>query len=342
MQRCIELARLGEGRVAPNPMVGAVLVYDGRIIGEGWHQVYGGPHAEVNCVNSVQPADEALISQSTLYVSLEPCAHYGKTPPCSLLILHKGIRKVVVGCRDPFKAVNGKGIEQLREAGVEVMVGVLEKECQYLNKRFFYFHQHQSPYIILKWAQTANGFIGSGSHERLMISGEATNRLVHQWRAAEAAILVGSRTALLDNPSLTNRYWPGSSPLRMVIDRQAQLPQQLQLFTDGNPTIVLNTVTDKQEGQVRFIQLRPDDALLPQVLSFAYEQHLLSILVEGGALLLKQFIDLGYWNEIRCITNTQLHITHGVAAPALPQGINNREFRLDNDLIQITHNPSIL
>lgn len=341
MRRCITLAQQGEGHVAPNPLVGAVLVHENRIIGEGWHQAYGGPHAEVHCINSVQPKHQHLIASATLYVSLEPCAHYGKTPPCSLLILQKGIRKVVIGCRDPFNQVNGKGIEQLQQAGVDVITGVLEKECRFLNRRFFFFHEHQQPYIILKWAQTANGFMGSGTKERLLISDPVTNRLVHKWRAEESAILVGSRTALLDNPALTNRHWPGQSPLRMVIDRQLQLPTSLQIFQDGNPTLVFNCLKQAQEGPIQYIQLQEHDALLPQIIQYCYQERILSVLVEGGQALLNLFLEKGYWNEIRRITSPQpVNLEAGVLAPVLPQQWNMERIQSNGDYIHIIYNPA--
>ena len=209
MQRCLQLAVLGAGNVAPNPMVGAVLVNNGDIIGEGYHQQYGGPHAEPNCINDVPVEMKHMIPGSTLYVSLEPCAHFGKTPPCADLIIKTGIKKVVVGCRDPFSKVDGKGIDKLRNAGVEVIIGEWENECKELNKRFFTFHTKSRPYIVLKWAQTANGKMAAEGEDRLLISNDYTNRLVHKWRSEEAAILVGRNTALMDNPSLTTRLWKG-------------------------------------------------------------------------------------------------------------------------------------
>ncbi len=237
MHRCLELARLGAGYVAPNPMVGAVLLHEGRIIGEGWHKEYGKAHAEVNCINAVKESERQFISQSTLYVSLEPCAHHGKTPPCTDLIIRHKIPRVVIGCRDSFKEVDGKGIEKLKAAGIEVETAVLEQECRELNKRFFTFHTKQRPYIILKWAQTSDGFIAplippkvgisEPQTQRLFISNEYSNILVHQWRSEEAAIMVGTNTALLDNPELTTRLWPGPSPVRLVIDLNLRLPDSL-------------------------------------------------------------------------------------------------------------------
>ncbi len=225
MQRCIQLAKLGAGNVAPNPMVGSVLVHNDSIIGEGYHQQYGFAHAEVNCINSVKTKDEELLTTSTLYVSLEPCAHWGKTPPCADLIIQKQIPHVIVGCRDPFEKVDGKGIEKLRAAGVEVTVNICQKECEELNKRFFTFHTKHRPYIVLKWAQTSDAKMATMDESRLLISNEFTNAMVHKWRSEEASVLVGTNTALLDNPKLDNRHWSGKSPVRMVIGYEASLTQ---------------------------------------------------------------------------------------------------------------------
>ena len=317
MFRCLELARHGAGFVSPNPMVGAVLVYQNRIIGEGWHQMYGGPHAEVNCIRSVSQADEHLIPNSTLYVSLEPCAHFGKTPPCSHLIIEKKIHRVVVACSDPFEAVNGKGIQLLEQAGIEVMTGVLEKEAMDLNNRFFCFHQQNRPYIILKWAQSSDGFIAGISEDRLLITHEQTNRLVHRWRSEEAAILIGTETAIKDNPSLTNRYWLGKSPLRLVVDRQLRLPENLVMFRDGNPVIIFNEQKNDQQGELRFVKINTDQSFIDQLFVYCYQNGVQSILVEGGAKLLQSFIDADQWDEARIITNTTLQVGSGLPAPMI-------------------------
>jgi diaminohydroxyphosphoribosylaminopyrimidine deaminase/5-amino-6-(5-phosphoribosylamino)uracil reductase len=323
MWRCLELARLGAGHTAPNPMVGAVLVYEDRVIGEGYHQLYGKAHAEVNCVNSVKEEDVPLISKATIYVSLEPCAHYGKTPPCADLILAKGIPKVVVGCRDPFPEVNGKGIEKLRAAGVEVTVGVLEAECTRLNKRFFTFNTLHRPYVLLKWAQSANGRIaGAGSYAgagagRVLISNEYTNRLVHKWRSEEAAILVGTRTALADDPSLTVRLWNGPDPIRLVIDKELQLPASLRLFDGKVKTIVFNMLRHEEGENLFYYQLANDNSLVHQIGQALYQLKIQSVLVEGGARLLQSFIDEGYWDEARVITNNELELPGGLPAPEL-------------------------
>jgi len=343
MRRCLELARLGGGYTAPNPMVGAVLVYEDRVIGEGYHRMYGQAHAEVNCVNSVAAGDVPLISRSTMYVSLEPCAHFGKTPPCADLVLRMGIPKVVVGCRDPFPQVNGKGIEKLLAAGVEVKVGVLEAECMELNRRFFTFNTLHRPYIVLKWAQSANGRIAGmsggplGVGERVFISNEYTNRLVHRWRSEEAAILVGTRTALADDPSLTVRLWSGPDPIRLVIDKELTLPASLKLFDGSVRTIVFNMVRHEEVGNLSFYQLAGDSSLVHQICQALYQLKIQSVLVEGGARLLQSFIDEGCWDEARVITNNELELPGGLPAPLL-SGVKGREEFLFSDTIRYYKN----
>lgn len=317
MHRCLELAQLGAGHVAPNPMVGAVLVHEGRIIGEGWHKEYGKAHAEVNCINEVKESDRQFISHSTLYVSLEPCAHFGKTPPCTDLIIRHKIPKVVIGCRDPFKEVNGRGIEKLKAAGLEVETGVLEEECRELNKRFFTFHTRQRPYIILKWAQTADGFIAGDSSKRIHISNEFTNRLVHRWRSEEAAIMVGTNTVLSDDPELTTRLWPGPSPVRLVIDMNLRLPGSLKIFDGSVKTIVFNTSREEERGNLSFVKMDKEKLFMPQLMNALFNLSLQSVLVEGGAALLQTFIESGVWDEARVIVNGELSIGEGLPAPVL-------------------------
>ena len=317
MQRCLDLAQLGAGQVAPNPMVGAVLVYQDRIIGEGYHRKYGEAHAEPNCLNSVADLNKHLIPAATLYVSLEPCAHFGKTPPCSNLIMEHQIKKLVIGCADPFEAVNGKGIAQLTTAGIEVITGVLEQAAIDLNKRFFVFQQQQRPYIVLKWAETANGKIASNTAERLHISNEYSNRLVHQWRGEEAAILIGTNTALNDNPSLTNRYGSRKNPIRLVIDLSLRLPMHLNVFDRQVPTIVFNYKKNTVENHLQYVQLNESLPMMPQILKTCYDQQIQSVLVEGGAALLQSFIDLNIWDEARVIRNNNLFVETGLNSPVL-------------------------
>ncbi len=317
MHRCIQLAKLGMGYVAPNPMVGAVLVYENCIIGEGYHQQYGGPHAEVNCINSVAEKDKEFISQATLYVSLEPCTHYGKTPPCANLIIENKIPRVIIGCSDLFAHVNGKGIKLLQEAGILVTVGVMENECLELNKKFFTFHQYKRPYIILKWAQSLNGIIGTNTAERLMISNESANRIVHRWRSEESAIMVGSNTVLADNPKLNNRLWSGNQPIRIVLDRDNKIGNSSYVMDGSQKTIIINSHINNEEGNTTYFKINANQDLLKQVMDYAYQHNMQSILVEGGAILLQQFIDHQYWDEARVITNTSLHVAEGVKAPQL-------------------------
>ena len=315
MQRCLQLADLGSGYTAPNPMVGALLIHDGRIIGEGYHQHYGGPHAEVNCLLSVAPADRLLIPYSTLYVSLEPCCHFGKTPPCTDLILREKIQKLVIGCRDPFPAVNGKGIDILKANGVMIEYPVLENLSIQKNRRFFTFHLQKRPFIILKWAQSANHMMAAESGRRILISNKLSNRMVHKWRSEEAGILIGTETALLDNPELTTRLWPGKSPVRIVLDRERRLPDSLKIFDEKTPGIILNGKIEKQSGNLLYKKIDSDRFDIPAVLSALHASHILSVLVEGGRKLLQSFIDAGIWDEIRIITNQELEIEDGISSP---------------------------
>jgi diaminohydroxyphosphoribosylaminopyrimidine deaminase/5-amino-6-(5-phosphoribosylamino)uracil reductase len=338
MHRCLELARLGDGHVAPNPMVGAVLVHtdrntgEERIIGEGYHQRYGQAHAEVNCIAAVKEEDRHLIAESTMYVSLEPCAHHGKTPPCADLIVRMAIPRVVVGCRDPFPQVNGKGIEKLLLAGVEVKVGVLEAECIALNKRFFTFNTLRRPYVVLKWAQSLDGNI-AGAGPRTFISNEFTNRLVHKWRSEETAILVGPRTALLDDPALTARLWTGPDPIRLVIDKGLELPTSLRLFDGKVRTVVFNRLRHEEEGMVQYYQLADDSSLIHQLSVALHRLKIQSVLVEGGARLLQSFIDADLWDEARVITNGDLELPGGLAAPRFGRVRNVRRERILGDTI---------
>jgi len=320
MYRCIELAEKGRGSVAPNPMVGAVLIYKDRIIGEGYHMHYGQAHAEVNCIRSVMKDDEPFISQSVLYVSLEPCAHHGKTPPCADLIIEKKIPLVVIGCRDPFKEVDGKGIEKLNKAGVETIVGVLEEECVHLNQRFFTFHLQHRPYIILKWAQTANGKIANADYSRVFISNQITDRMVHKWRNEESSILIGTNTALYDDPQLTVREWEGINPIRLIIDMDLSLPETLKIFDRRVKTIVFNSIKHEEQNNLSYYQVTTDVELVHQVVHALYELNIQSVIVEGGAKLLQSFIAEGVWDEARIITNEELIIRDGIPAPVLDKG----------------------
>ncbi len=318
MLRCLELAVKGAGYTAPNPMVGCVIVdNDLNILGEGYHERYGGPHAEVNAIASVQ--DKNLLKDAILYVNLEPCAHYGKTPPCANLIVQMGIPRVVVGMKDPHEKVAGKGIEILRQAGIDVIVGVEEKACRDLNKRFITFHEKHRPYIILKWAQSADGFIGKLG-ERIKISHPETDILVHQWRSQEQAILIGSITAMNDDPELTVRHVKGKNPIRLVLNQGAFIPNHLKLFNHAAETHIINTTCNN--GLNKFLQ-------------FCKEHHIISVMVEGGAYTLQQFINAGLWDEARVITNTKMLLQTGVKSPELVNAILINITHSGNDNIQI-------
>jgi diaminohydroxyphosphoribosylaminopyrimidine deaminase/5-amino-6-(5-phosphoribosylamino)uracil reductase len=335
MQRCIELAMHGLGSVSPNPMVGAVLVHEDRIIGEGYHARYGEAHAEPNCINSVRPADRRLVSHSTLFVSLEPCAHYGKTPPCADLIIRENIPRVVIGCRDPFEQVNGRGIDKLVQAGIQVQLAVLEEACKALNKRFFTFQQQGRPYIILKWAQTGDCIIGNNAGaERLLITNPDTNRLVHRWRSEEDAILVGTNTALQDDPSLDNRLWTGKSPVRLVLDRSLRLPVSLKLFNGEQNTVVLNNNEDRQDGNTRYYAIEKGEELPAQIAKACYNLQLQSLIVEGGATLLDSFIAAGLWDEARVITNHTMNTGSGVKAPQLSGAVVHATEKTGSDTVR--------
>lgn len=320
--------------MVPNPMVGAILVFNDLIIGEGYHSEFGKEHAEVNCINSVANEHLHLINQSTLYVSLEPCSHFGKTPPCTNSIIEKKIPKVVIGCQDSFLQVDGLGIETLRTAGVEVVCPILEKEALNLNKRFFTFHTKHRPYIILKWAQTANEMIAQNNYSRLLISHETTNRQVHKWRSEEASILVGTTTALLDNPSLTNRLWPGKNPIRLVIDSNLKIQAASHLLDGSVQTIVFNSIKQEQLGAILYFKLSGNKSWVLQITEALYQMNIQSLLVEGGANLLQSFIDENYWDEARVITNTEMEVSEGLKAPRLKNAEKYTSETIEKDLIQ--------
>jgi len=320
MHRCLELAFLGLGAVSPNPMVGAVVVLDDKIIGEGYHQKYGEAHAEVNAINRVIdkfPDSAELLKKSTIYVSLEPCAHYGKTPPCADLIIKHQIPNVVVGCRDPFAQVDGKGIEKLHAAGINVAVGVLQAECQWLNRRFFARVQKHRPYIILKWAETTDGFFAPDDSSQHWITGPEVRKLVHQWRTEEDAILVGKNTAAIDNPQLNVRYARGKVPKRVVIDRRLELKSDLNLFDQSVETFIFNEVKTDVDGKNKYIALEDFERYVPQYILFQlYLQDIQSVIIEGGAKTLTSFIEAGLWDEARIFTG-ETELKQGIKAPAI-------------------------
>jgi len=341
MQRCIDLAQKGMGAVAPNPMVGALLVYENRIIGEGWHQQFGGPHAEVHCIQSVANEDKQFIPQSTLYVSMEPCNHFGKTPPCSDLIIQSQIKKVVIACKDPFEKVNGSGIKKLEDNKVEVITGILEKEAIQLNKRFFIFHQQQMPYVILKWAESADGFIAKPQGKPVKISNYITDKLVHKWRSEEAAIIVGTNTVLNDNPSLTTRNWQGKNPLRIYIDKRLRVDAKYKILDNSTDTLILNLEKNEKVGVNEFVMIHEETSLIEELLQLLYKKGIQSLIVEGGTNLLQSFIESNCWHEARVIKNTELILQEGISSPTLKNKIRFKQESIRKDEINYNLNPTI-
>ncbi|SHF52811.1 diaminohydroxyphosphoribosylaminopyrimidine deaminase [Mariniphaga anaerophila] len=340
MKRCLALARLGAGNVAPNPMVGSIIVCRGKIIGEGFHQKYGEAHAEVNAINAVQNPE--LLQESTLFVTLEPCAHQGLTPPCSDLIVKKQIPRVVIGTVDPFSKVAGRGIEKLRNAGIEVEIGVLEKECRDLNKRFFTFHEKKRPYVILKWAQTLDGFIdvNRGRNEfgePTWITGDLALRLVHKIRSEESAVLVGTNTAEKDNPSLTVRHWSGKNPTRVLLDKNLRLPQNLNLFDGSVQTLVFNSKKQEQNNQIEWVKIDFEKEITHQILEELHHRKILSVVVEGGKQMLESFISQSLWDEAHIFIGDKFFYD-GISAPKI-QGILTQSEMLNNDWLKILANP---
>ncbi len=316
MKRCLQLAKNGLGNTYPNPLVGSVIVYNGKIIGEGWHKKAGEPHAEVHAINSVK--NKELLSKSTIYVSLEPCSHFGKTPPCANLIIEHKIPKVVIGCIDSFSEVAGKGVEKLKQAGCEVILNVLEAECLTINKRFFTFHNKKRPYIILKWAETADGFIAPflpNSKTSFAISNDYSRQLVHKYRTEEQAILVGTTTVLNDNPSLDARDWFGQHPTRIIIDKSNKIPDGFNVKNKKNPTIIFT----EQENCVHSINIayeciQFDTHLISNILTYLFEKNIQSVIIEGGTFTLQQFINNHLWDEARVFI-AETKILEGVKRP---------------------------
>lgn len=326
IQRCIELAKKALGKTYPNPMVGSVIVHEGKIIGEGYHQKTGEPHAEINAINSVKNKD--LIRESTIYVSLEPCAHYGKTPPCALKIVELGFKKVVIGAMDLHDKVNGKGKKIIQEAGIEIVSGILEDECLDLNKRFFTYHEKKRPYIVLKWAESADRFMDK-DFKPTQISNTLTKQFVHQLRSDEHAILIGTMTAMRDNPSLTTREITGRSPIRVLIDIDLKVPKHYNIFNNEAETLVFNSVKNKEDGNVKFIQTSREN-FIQNLLAKLHERQIQSVIVEGGGLVLQQFIDAGLWDEAIVIKNNNLILENGTKAPKFEHDASKTENFRDN------------
>ncbi|RSK31193.1 bifunctional diaminohydroxyphosphoribosylaminopyrimidine deaminase/5-amino-6-(5-phosphoribosylamino)uracil reductase RibD [Hymenobacter metallilatus] len=314
MQRALDLARLGTGYTRPNPLVGCVITHQGRIIGEGWHRQYGGPHAEVHAVQSVTA--QHLLPQSRVYVTLEPCSHFGKTPPCADLLIEKKVAEVVVCNLDPNPLVAGRGIQKLRDAGIQVETGLLEAQGRQLNRRFFTFQEQQRPYVVLKWAETADGYLAGPYFQPVPISGELARVAVHQWRAEEHAILVGTRTALHDNPRLNVREWPGQNPVRVVIDKNLSLPPTHHLFDGSQPTVVFTYRERAAKDNLSYVMLSEAEDLFPQILHNLFQRHIQSVLVEGGPTVLHSLLKDGLWDEARVIRSRQ-RLGGGVPAPQM-------------------------
>ncbi len=317
MQRCLTIAAQGLGQVAPNPMVGCVAVYQDKIISEGYHQVYGGLHAEPNALKGI---DETLLKECTLYVNLEPCSHHGKTPPCADLIISKGIKKVFVGNLDTNPLVAGKGIKKIQDAGIAVEYGILNEACRELNKRFFTFHEKKRPYIILKWAQTNDGFISQNplptNKEDNWITGAESKKLVHQWRTQEQAILVGYNTALIDNPLLTARLANGKNPLRVLIDKELSLPKHLAVYNEDAETLVFNSKESIQQNNVHYIKIDFNN-LLTEIMNHLFTKNIASIMIEGGTKTLSQFIKQNLWDEAHVFVNPHKNFINGLKAPII-------------------------
>jgi diaminohydroxyphosphoribosylaminopyrimidine deaminase/5-amino-6-(5-phosphoribosylamino)uracil reductase len=340
MKRCLDLAISGLGSTAPNPMVGSVIVYNDRIIGEGYHMKFGGPHAEVNAINSV--TDKSLLKDSTLYVNLEPCSHTGKTPPCADLIIKSEIPRVIAGSTDPNPLVAGTGFKKMTAAGVDVSTGILQNECLELNKRFIVFHTRKRPYIILKWAQTSDCFIDiirgqTAIPEPTWISNEISRMLVHKWRSEEQSILVGTNTAIMDNPRLNTREWPGKSPLRMVIDRTLKLPGKLHIFDNTSETVVFNELQDSKQDKTHYVKIGFGDQFLENMLHWLYETGIQSVIVEGGKILISSFLKSNLWDEARVFKGRKL-FGQGLSAPSIPV-VNPEEYLIREDILMIYRNP---
>ena len=323
MQHCLILAHKGIGHVAPNPMVGCIIVYKGKIIGEGYHKEFGKSHAEINAIRSVK--NKKLLKDSTLYVTLEPCSHHGKTPPCADAIIKHGIKKIIIGSVDPNPLVKGKGIAKLIKGGCDVTIGVLEKECLELNHRFFTFQTKKRPYIILKWAMTKDGFIdayrtkseqGTINSKPLKITGKEADKLSHTWRSEEQAIMIGTNTALLDNPSLTTRLVKGKSPVRILVDRELIVPANSNIFRKFASVIVFNEKKNATKGNVEYVKVKFTGSKLGVILKELYKRNIQSVIVEGGAKLLNSFIEQGLWDEAR-VFSSKAEIGEGVKAPEL-------------------------
>ncbi|SIT13839.1 diaminohydroxyphosphoribosylaminopyrimidine deaminase [Chryseobacterium ureilyticum] len=328
IKRCIELAQKALGKTYPNPLVGSVIAHNGEIIGEGYHHKAGENHAEINAINSVK--NKELIPESTIYVSLEPCAHYGKTPPCALKIKELGFKKVVIGAMDSHDKVNGKGKKIIQDAGIEAVSGILENKCIELNKRFFTYHEKKRPYIILKWAESGDGFLDK-DFKPTAISNTIVNHFVHQLRADEHAILVGTQTALNDNPSLTVRNVEGTNPVRILIDFDLKVPDNFKIYNNEARTLVLNTIKESTESNIHFITIEKEN-FLNNLMNVLYKEQIQSVIIEGGRFTLQQFIDARLWDEAIIIKNENLILGNGTKAPEFSDTAYKTENYRDNSI----------
>ncbi len=334
MRRCIALAQNGLGTTYPNPMVGSVIVYNNKIIGEGWHKKAGEPHAEVNAVNSVQ--DKSLLQKATIYVSLEPCSHFGKTPPCCDLIIKNKIPNVVIGTVDPNIKVAGNGIKKLIEAGIHVTIGILENECNELNKRFFTFHQKKRPYIVLKWAESQDGFIAplqKLEKKPVWITNTYSRQLVHKWRTEEQAILVGTQTVIDDDPKLNARDWYGNNPIRLVLDQNNRIPEENTVFDNQIKTIVFTksgNAINKENTIFEVVNFNQNIA--SQIVQILFQHQIQSVIIEGGLQTLQTFIDANLWDEARIFTG-KLTLEKGINAPQISKSIYKKKWISDDELI---------
>lgn len=330
MMRAIELAYNGCGNVSPNPLVGCVIVHNGEIVGEGWHQRYGAPHAEVNAIAAVR--DQSVLKDSTVYVNLEPCSHTGKTPPCADLLVEHKVQKVIIANQDTNPLVGGNGIKNLRDAGITVIKDVLSGEARDLNERFFVYMEKKRPRIILKWAETSDGFIARKNNDSRWISDAYSRRLVHRWRSEEDAVLVGSGTAWYDNPTLNVRDWTGRDPVRIVIDRFLKLGSNQNLFNRQQKTICYNLMKEDEHDNLSYIQLKKDD-FLQSLIQNLYRQGIQSVIVEGGAKILQSFIQSGIWDEARIFISPQ-QFGEGIPAPRI-NGVVKKTSKLDHDWLKV-------
>lgn len=326
MLRCIELAKNALGQTYPNPLVGAVIVYNGKIIGEGYHRKAGMPHAEINAINSVKNPE--LLPKSDIYVSLEPCSHFGKTPPCAVRLKEIGFRRVIIGSGDPNALVNGNGIRILKDAGIPVTTGILAAKCNELNKRFFTFHQKKRPFIILKWAETADGFLDN-NFRPAKISNLLATQFVHKMRTEEQAILVGTNTAITDNPSLTARNYPGKNPAKILIDFDLKVPETFKIFDNSADVLVFNSVKDEENEHIKYIKISREN-FISDLMHKPYENSIESVIVEGGSRILQTFIDANLWDEAVIIKNTVLNFGNGTKAPVFNYEPASQEIFRDN------------